>query len=133
MPGRPPPVGRSCVPECLRTARAKEWGLSTLLQRPAIGRHNIRASKRSDGEPVVSDPAGDEPAHRLWGRKTFSPPPRSLHYSFVSETFAPVSSLASCAQRNPIQLILVFGSVPFRMAARIVVVLSIQPPPRKAF
>jgi hypothetical protein len=37
------------------------------------------------------------------------------------------------AHRNPIQLILVFGSVPFRIAARIVVVLSIQPPPRNAF
>lgn len=45
----------------------------------------------------------------------------------------PALSATDRAQRNPSQLILVFGSVPFRIAARMVVVLSIQPPPRKAF
>ena len=40
-------------------------------------------------------------------------------------------SLASRAQRNPIQFILVTGSVPLRCAPRTLGVLSIQPPPRK--
>jgi hypothetical protein len=58
-------------------------------------------------------------------------PVRVLH--FARETCVPGLSDSDRAHRNPNQLILVFGSVPFRMAARIVVVLSIQPPPRKAF
>jgi hypothetical protein len=54
-------------------------------------------------------------------------------YGISSDTFVPAVSCTSRAQRNPIQLIFVLGSVPFRIATRMVVVLSIHPPPRKAF
>ena len=54
-------------------------------------------------------------------------------YGTSCDTVVPTVSCASRAQRNPIQLIFVFGSVPFRIATRMVVVLSIYPPPRKAF
>lgn len=54
-------------------------------------------------------------------------------YGTSCDTVVPAVSWTSRAQRNPIQLIFVFRSVPFRITTRMVVVLSIHPPPRKAF
>ena len=104
-----------------------------ILSGPPLADATSARANGATGSRSSPDPAGDEPAHRLGGRERPFLRPRSLHYSFVNDTFAPASSLASCAQRKPIQLIFVFGSVPFRMAARMVVVLSIHPPPRNAF
>jgi hypothetical protein len=54
-------------------------------------------------------------------------------YGTCCDTVVPAVSWTSRAHWNPIQLIFVFGSVPFRIATHIVVVPSIQPPPQKAF
>ncbi len=58
-------------------------------------------------------------------------PKGSLREAWERQPCAPAPSFTSRAQRNPIQFILVLGSVPLRCAPRTLGVLSIQPPPRK--